>query len=47
MANKKAPKYPRVWITAERHQQLAAEAKKQGKTIGEVAEESFKKTFKK
>jgi predicted HicB family RNase H-like nuclease len=37
-----APKYPRVLVSPARHKQLAAEAKKQGISIAELAELKFK-----
>lgn len=43
MATKKTIKFPRVIVSAERHAKLAAEAKKSGKTIAEVAEKKFVK----
>lgn len=42
-----APKYPRVMVTAKRHVQLAAAAKKQGISIAQLAESVFAKAFKK
>jgi len=39
----KIPKYPRVMVSPARHTKLAAEAKKRGKNISQVAEEKFKK----
>lgn len=45
MASKKAPKYPRVMVSGERHTQLAREAKKQKKSIAQLAEECFKKVY--
>lgn len=43
----KAPKYPRVMVSGERHVQLATEAKKQGVSIAQLAEKAFAKAFKK
>lgn len=43
----KAPKYPRVMVSPERHVQLQEEAKKRKVHISVVAEEAFKKNFKK
>lgn len=39
----KAPKYPRVIVSPSRHIKLAAEAKKRGVAIAQLAEEKFKK----
>lgn len=38
-----APKYPRVMVSPARHKALAAEAKKRGIKIAELAEEKLKK----
>lgn len=37
------PKYPRVMVSPARHKKLAAEAKKRGVSIAEVAEEKLAK----
>lgn len=37
------PKYPRVQVSGKRHNALAAEAKKRGISITQLAEEKFKK----
>lgn len=39
----KAPKDPRVTVKPSRHIRLAAEAKRRGMTIAQLAEEKFKK----
>lgn len=39
----KAPKFPRVIVSPERHTALAAEAKTKGVHISVIAEEKFKK----
>lgn len=39
----KAPKYPRVMVSAKRHIALATEAKKKGVSIAALAEAKFKK----
>ena len=36
------PKYPRVMVSAKRHQILAKEAAKKGMSIAQVAEAKFK-----
>jgi len=36
------PKYPRVMVSAKRHQALAKEAAKKGVSIAELAEAKFK-----
>ena len=41
-----APKYPRVMVSAARHDQLAKEAKKANVTISEIAERKFVKAAK-
>ena len=47
MPKPKAPKYPRVMVSPQRHVQLAVAAKKLGKSIAQLAEEVFVKAFKK
>ena len=37
------PKYPRVRVSGARHEKLAREANKLGKSIEQVAETKFKK----
>lgn len=39
----KTPKYPRVMVSGKRHNQLAAEAKRTGKSIRQIAEAKFRK----
>jgi hypothetical protein len=39
----KAPKYPRVIVSQERHVALQAEADKKGITLTELAEQKFKR----
>lgn len=43
----KTPKYPRVMVSGKRHNQLAAEAARTGKSIAQVAEAKFIKAGKK
>lgn len=38
----KTPKYPRVMVSAKRHNALSAEAKKKGVSIAQLAEQKFK-----
>lgn len=39
----KTPKYPRVMVSAKRHNALAVEAKKKNTSISALAEAKFKK----
>ena len=43
-AERRAPKYPRVMVTADRHLRLAGEAKKRKLSIAALAEEIFLKS---
>lgn len=43
MAKAKAPKYPRVVVSPERHIALQEEAERENKSIAAIAEEKFEK----
>lgn len=47
ITNMKTPKYPRVMVSGKRHNSLAAEAARTGKSIAQVAEAKFVKAGKK